>query len=107
MRRGNLVVVSLPGDYGKPRPALILQSDAFSSLVSRTLLPLTTTEADSPLLRIPIDPSPGNGLERRSYIMVDKLYTMPASKIGKVCGSVDESTLIAVTRSLAAFLGFA
>jgi mRNA interferase MazF len=107
MKRGELVIVSLPGDYGKPRPALIIQSDLFSESPSRTLLPLTTDASEAPLVRIRVDPSPENGLRRRSYIMADKTYTMPCAKIGPVCGQLDNRTMLKANRALAVFLGFA
>ncbi|MHB8211101.1 MAG: type II toxin-antitoxin system PemK/MazF family toxin [Acidithiobacillus sp.] len=33
MNRGAVVVVALQGDYGKPRPALVVQSDMFSTFL--------------------------------------------------------------------------
>ncbi|WP_348524792.1 type II toxin-antitoxin system PemK/MazF family toxin, partial [Paracoccus marinaquae] len=61
MRRGDLVTVALQGDYGKPRPALIIQADQFSDLGSVVILPVTSTMVDAPLLRLTVAPSPENG----------------------------------------------
>jgi mRNA interferase MazF len=105
--RGDLVTVSFPGDYGKPRPALIVQSDLFAEVPSRTVLPLTSDATGTPLLRVPVDPSPENGLRLPSYIMVDKAHTLPRAKIGAVCGRLDERTMLEVSRALAVFSGFA
>ena len=58
MRRGDLVTVSLQGDCGKPRPALVIQSDMFSEARSKTVLPLTSTLIDAPLIRVQIEPTP-------------------------------------------------
>ena len=61
----------------------------------------------TPLFRISIDPTPGNGLLKPSQIMVDKTQTIPREKIGKTLGQLDETTIVAVNRALALFLGFA
>jgi mRNA interferase MazF len=105
MRRGDLVIVALPGDYGKARPSLIIQSDLFLQTDSRTVLPLTTFDAGISVFRIAVDPTPENGLRERSYIMIDKAHTMMAGKVGAVCGRVEDRTMLEVTRSLAVFLG--
>jgi mRNA interferase MazF len=107
MKRGDLVTVSLPGDYGKPRPALIVQSDLFADLPSVTLLPVTGELHDAPLFRLEIAPSSGNGLQRVSQIMVDKAHTLARERVGPIFGSVDDATMLAVNRSLALFFGFA
>ena len=107
MRRGDLVTVALSGDYGKPRPALVVQSDLFSAHPSVTLLPVTGDLREAPLLRIRVDPSEQNGLRKTSDIMVDKLQTVPRERVGTVIGRVDDATMVAVNRALATFLGFA
>lgn len=106
MKRGDVVVVALQGDLGKPRPALVIQSDLFSA-ASVTVLPITSTLEPLPLIRIPVEPSPDNGLQKSSQIMVDKTQAVPRARIGAVCGQVDEQTMVTVTRTLAVFLGFA
>ena len=107
MRRGALVTVALSGDYGKPRPALVVQSDLFSAHPSVTLLPVTGDLREAPLLRIRVDPGERNGLRKASDIMVDKLQTVPRERVGTVNGRVDDATMLAVNRALATFLGFA
>lgn len=72
MNRGAVVVVALQGDYGKPRPALVVQSDLFSALPSVTVLPITSDLRDAPLYRIGIKAVPGAGLHRQSQVMLDK-----------------------------------
>lgn len=106
MKRGDLVVVALQGDYGKPRPALVIQSDFFDAHPSVTILPVTTELRDTPLFRIDIAPTPANGLRKPSQIMVDKAQTVSRGKIGRVIGRVDDEELLAVERALAVFLGF-
>ncbi|MGE0222738.1 MAG: type II toxin-antitoxin system PemK/MazF family toxin [Acetobacteraceae bacterium] len=103
MKRGDLVVVSLPGDYGKPRPALIIQSDLFAEHPSVTLLPITSHLVDAPLLRIDIGPR--QGLDRPSQIQIDKPHTIRRERIGQVIGGLDPLTMVGVTRALAVFLG--
>ena len=107
MNRGDLVTVSLQGDYGKPRPALVIQSDMFSEMPSRTILPLTSALVEGPLLRVPVEPSDGNGLRVPSQIMIDKASTVPADKLGPAFGTLDDAAMLAVNRSLALFLGLA
>lgn len=107
MRRGDLVTIALQGDYGKPRPALIIQADQFEDLGSVVILPLTSTLIDAPLLRPTVEPSPGNGLRASSQIMLDKPMTVKTDKIGPSFGHLDELAMIGVNRSLALFLGLA
>ena len=105
LRRGDLVSAVLAGDYGKPRPVLIMQDDAFSALQSLTVLPLTSELHDSSLVRIRVEPSAGNGLQRRSDIMVDKTQTVTRAKIGRRIGALDETAMRSTSRALANFLG--
>jgi mRNA interferase MazF len=107
MKRGDVITVALPGAYGKPRPALIVQSDLFLKIPSVTILPLTSDLIEAPLARVVVDPSPENGLQKRSQVMVDKAYTVPRQKIGSVCGHLDDRTMLEINRALALFLGFA
>ena len=104
MKRGDIVTVALPGDYGKPRPALVIQSDLFET-ASLTLLPITSHLVDLPLLRIGIGQE--SGLERQSQIQVDKAQTPRRYRVGAVIGHADDATLQAVNRVLAVFLGLA
>jgi mRNA interferase MazF len=103
--RGDLVTIALPGDYGKPRPALVVQADAFQALASATVLPLTSDLHDWPLFRITIRPSRSNGLRQASQVAVDKTATVPRTKIGQRIGRVDPTTMRAVDAALAGFLG--
>lgn len=101
------MTVALPGDYGKPRPALIIQSDLFTEHPSITVLPVTSELRNAPLFRIDVEPSVDNGLKKRSQVMVDKVTTVPRGKVGQAFGRLDDITLVAVQRALAVFLGFA
>lgn len=107
MRRGDLARVALPGSYGKPRPALIIQSDLFAEHPSTTLLPITSDLRDLPVVRIRLHPTPTNGLKTVSEIMVDKAHSVPRDRIGAVFGRIKSSELRAVERALVVFLGLA
>jgi len=104
MRRGDLVTVAAPGDYGKPRPALVIQSDLFDELPSVTLCLVTSTLRNAPIFRITVDPSPANGLQHVSQIQIDKILTVARERIGGVVGRLDDATLLKVSRSLAVFI---
>lgn len=106
MTRGDLVVVSLPDDYGKPRPALVVQSDQFAEHPSVTVLPITSHLVDAPLLRISVG-TEGAGLERPSQIQIDKPQTVRRERIGAVIGRADDAIMVAVNRAVIVFLGLA
>ena len=106
MRRGDIVTVALPGDFGKPRPAVVVQSDLFAGHATVTVLPVTSTVIPSmPLFRLPIEPSPDNGLQAPSCVMVDKTMSVRAGRLGSMIGRLDEADMIRVNRAMALFLG--
>ena len=105
MRRGDLVTIALQGTYEKPRPALVVQSDLFDEHTSVTILPVTSDLRAAPLFRVPLKPSETNGLQKPSEVMVDKAQTVPREKIGDTFGHVSAEDMLAVSRSLAVFLG--
>jgi mRNA interferase MazF len=106
MRRGDLVTIALPGDFGKPRPALVIQSDQFIETATVSVLLLTGTLVDAPLIRMDLAPAPDNGLRKASQIMVDKVMTVRRDKVGEPFGRLDDKTMVSVNRALALFLGF-
>ena len=105
VRRGDLVLAAIPGDYGKTRPMLVLQDDAFEAVPSVTVLPLTSDLMDFPLVRLDVDATRENGLEKRSQIMVDKAGTVRRDKVGRRIGQLDPATVRAVGIALKRFLG--
>jgi len=106
MNRGDLVVVSASGDYGKPRPALVVQSDLFNATHASVVVCLITTDlTDAPLIRLDVDATPENGLKQRSQIMIDKVVALHRERMGARIGRLDADTLVRVNRSLALFLG--
>lgn len=107
MMRGDLVTVAMQGDFGKPRPALVIQADLFSEHTSVTVLPITSTLVEAPLLRITLQPNSGNGLKKPSQVMVDKIMTVKRDKIGPAFGHIDADALVQIERCLALFLGIA
>ena len=105
MRRGEIWTAA-GGVYAtKPRPVLIIQDDHFAATDSVTVIPMTTTAVDAPLLRIPVDPTPTNGLEQPSQLMVDKVTTTRRSSVQKRLGILASTDLLRVERSLLVFLG--
>lgn len=107
MKRGDVVTISLPGHFGKPRPAVVIQSDLFDQHPSVTVLPVTSQLRDAPLFRVRVEPAEGNGLRATSDVMVDKAHTVARDKVGRVIGQLDDTALLALNRALAVFLGFA
>lgn len=107
MGRGDLILVALPGAYGKPRPALIVQSDLFIDAPSVTVLPLTSDLTGPPGPRVELAPSAASGLRRPSRVMVDKAHTLPRDRTGPRIGRLSAEDMTAVDRALALFLGFA
>lgn len=91
--RGDLVTVALPGDLGKPGPALVIQADWFEAHTSVTVLPVT------------LRPDTDNGLQKPLQVMVDKAMTVQRNKLGPAFGRIDADTLVEVERCLAVFLG--
>ena len=105
--RGDFVTVALQGDFGKPRPALVIQSDRFDEQATVTILPVTGTLIAAPLFRITVRPSRGNGLQKPSQVMVDKAMTVKRDKLGQSIGRIEAESMVDIERSLAVFLGIA
>jgi mRNA interferase MazF len=106
MKRGDMVTVVLPGGYGKPRPAVIVQSDRYQAMESITFLPLTSEVLPKQVFRITVAPTPENGLQAPSQVMTDKCSTLPLTRVGAVFGRLDAAEMNQINRALAAFLGF-
>jgi mRNA interferase MazF len=103
-QRGDLVTVSLQGDFGKPRPALVVQSDLLTDLESVVLCPVTS-DLRNAVFRVTVEPNPANGLRTLSQIMVDKLSTLPRTKISEPFGRLDEERMKMVDRALLLVVG--
>ena len=108
MRRGDLVTVALQSEHGKPRPALVIQSDLFAQLTSTvTVALLTSTALDVPLIRVPVEPSERNGLRKRSYVMIDQVFSAGTRRCREIFGHLGDADMLAVNRALALFVGIA
>ena len=107
MKRGDFVTIALQGDFGKPRPALIVQSDHFEAHSTVTVLLVSSAMVEAPLLRVTVEPDEANGLRAASQVMVDKAMTVVRGKIGPVFGRLDVDRMLEVERRLALFLGIA
>jgi mRNA interferase MazF len=107
VNRGDLWTVAGGVYASKPRPALIIQDDRFDSTDSVTVLPLTTTAVDAPLLRLPVPATELSGLRQDSQIMVDKLTTVRRVNVQERVGRLTAVQLVEVERAMLAFLGLA
>jgi mRNA interferase MazF len=108
MRRGDVVVVAAAGDYGKPRPAVVIQTDALSDAHPSVILcPMTSAAVDAPHLRVTIDPSDENGLRLRSQVMADKPVTVHRKRIGQRVGRLAAQDVARLNAALAFVLGIA
>jgi len=106
--RGEIYTAAAGGAYsGKSRPVVVVQDDRFDATASITVCPLTTNPVDAPLLRIPVEPSQDNGLDRPRSLMVDKITTMPRSGLGERLGRLRDNELVNLNRSMMVFLGLA
>jgi mRNA interferase MazF len=108
MRRGEIWTVSGGKNYaGKPRPVVIVQDDSFDATDSITICAFTTDETDAPLFRLPVEPSERNGLRSPCRLMVDKVTTVPKSKIGSQVGRLDDEDVLRLNQAVIVFLGLA
>lgn len=99
-------MISAPGDYGKPRPGVVIQSDRIA-LDSVLVAQVTSEIVDAPLYRLTVEPSPATGLHQVSQIMVDKIVCMRRAKCGRAIGRLDDAALIVLNRMLSTVLGLA
>ena len=107
MKRGDVVTVALRGDYGKPRPAVIVQSDLVAGTDSLILCPFTSDLQPAPLFRIDVEPTKANGLRLRSQLMIDKIAGTPRQKVGSAIGKLEADTMERLTEALALAIGLA
>ena len=108
MSRGDICTVSGGKDYaGKPRPVVIVQDDSFDGTDSITICAFTTDETDAPLFRLAVEPNERNGLRAPCRMMVDKITTVPKSKVGARVGRLDDEDILRLTQAVLVFLGLA
>lgn len=106
MKRGTIVVVAARGAYtGKPRPALVVQSDLFNPTHSSiTICPITTDCVDAPLFRLTLPPGSRTGLKSVSQVMIDKTVSVPRASINEEIGECDLQELESVEDGLRRWL---
>ena len=103
--RGDIVIAVLRGDYGRGRPALVVQSDAFNPThASIVVCPITSHLVEAPLFRVPLRASAGTGLRSPSQIMIDKMMAIKRERIHQVIGRADGASMLRVDRALKLWL---
>jgi mRNA interferase MazF len=108
LKRGEVRTVAGGPDYvGKPRPAVVIQEEMFDVTDSVTICAFTTTRLDAPTFRLQIEPTTLNGLERRSWLMVDKVSSVPRTKMGRRLGRLEAEDVSRLNQALLVFLGLA
>ena len=108
MRRGDIWTGAGGKDYaGKPRPVVIVQDDSFDATDSITICAFTTDETDAPLFRLPVRPNERNGLRAACRLMVDKISTVPKTKVGAHVGRLDDKDILRLNQAVLVFLGLA
>ena len=108
MRRGDIRIAAGGKDYaGKPRPVVIVQDDSFDATDAITICAFTTDETDAPLFRLPVQANERNGLRATCRLMVDKLTTVPKSKVGPRIGKLDDEDILRLNQAIVVFLGLA
>jgi mRNA interferase MazF len=108
MNRGDVVTVAATGDYGKPRPAVIVQTDALPATHASVVVCQMTSEcSDAADFRVTIEPTASNGLRVRSQVMADKPVTIRRERIGRRIGHLDEKDIVHLNIALAFVIGLA
>jgi len=108
VRRGEVWTISGGKDYaGKPRPAVIVQDDSFDATDSITICAFTTDPTDAPLFRLVVEPNERNGLRSACRLMVDKITTVPKTKLGAQVGRLDDEDMVRLNQAMTVFLGMA
>lgn len=103
------MLVALAGDYGKPRPAVVVQADILteSDCSSVVVCPLTTALSNASRIRVPVEPSEENGLAKASEIMTEKIAGVPRHRIRETIGRLESDRMRLLERALLLVLGFA
>jgi mRNA interferase MazF len=106
MPRGDVITVAPPGDYRKPRPAVIIQTDAIPNTHASVIIcPMTSEASDTSDLRVAIEPSQTNGLRVSSQIMADKPITVRRERIGRIIGRLSGADMRRLDVALAFVMG--
>ena len=107
MKRGDIVTISAQGDYGKPRPAVVVQSGALNAADSVLVALFTSAVTDAPLYRLTVEPAAANGLKAVSQVMVDKILAYPRAKCGPAIGHLSGTDMLVLNTMLSVMIGLA
>ena len=108
MKRGEVWTAAAGPSYaGKPRPVAVIQDDRFDATDSITICAFTTDPTEAPLIRLPIETMPMNGLHKKGSLMVDKITTVHRSRLGTKVGRLSDEDMVRLGRSVVVFLGLA
>jgi mRNA interferase MazF len=108
MRRGDIVTVAAPGNYGKPRPVVVIRGDVLNRNARSTIVALMTSHLqDAPLLRLTLEPSDENGLKVLSQVQINRLLSLPSGKVGPTIGRLSDREIVELNRLLAVVIGLA
>src|SRR4051794_17632857 len=107
MKRGEIITVAVQGDYGKPRPAVVIQSDWLDDTDGVLVCLITTSRRDTPLYRLDLSADRETGLREPSQVMVEKIMAVRREKCGPQIGRLDAATLVSLGRMLALMIGIA
>jgi mRNA interferase MazF len=106
IKRGDVVIAAAPGDYGKPRPAVVVQSDLFNAThASVVVCPITSLLIDAPLFRLNIAPGAANGIKTESQIMIDRVMALKRERIRRRVGRLSAAEMSTVNQALQLWLG--
>jgi mRNA interferase MazF len=89
----------------KPRPCMIIQSDAIPAFDTVVVAPITSFKADTDLYRIPVQAEPGTGLLQDSFIEIEKISAVKKRYLGKNIGVISTSCFMGIDKSVAELLG--
>jgi len=107
VRRGEIWTAAGGSGYaGKPRPVVVIQDDRFDATDSVTICSFTTDPTEAPLIRLPVEPG-DSGLREVSSLMVDKITTVPRSRLGDLIGRLNDEDMMRLGRAIVVFLGLA
>ena len=101
LTRGDIVAVAPPGDFGKPRPAIVIQSDFFAEIDTAVVLLITSELRDLPLIRVHLEVDQSSGLKKPSQVMLDKIMAVKREKIGTVFGKISDEKMMEIERKIA------
>lgn len=108
MKRGEIWTSATRGKYtSKPRPVVIIQDDRFDATDSITVCAFTSDGTEMPTFRLPVGPNHSNGLRVISWLMVDRISTVPRSSLRTRTGRLAEEDIIKLNRAILVFLGIA